>query len=833
MKWEHYSYTYRQRQLKRGWYDCLLLFCGALICLASAYRQLNEILGGMNDLALPKHAMFDVLFAAALLAVCYGSGLLRRTWMRILPIVPMAVVFLRYYLLHRLKTEDGILYILRMYVAEICKYYKCVIIFPIGLEEEAPAALLFWMLLIFLALFVLAGVVQRMELVAVLPLAMLIAGIAVGKVPGWESMLLLFAGVIVLRMYQMPATERLPVRAAQLAGLLCVCILTGTLCSHLADGVVAKHDVMMKRQLAMEDAVLALPVWDLFIQNGTVTNDAPRSAGRDVLTIALSEEATENIYLRDFAADHYENGRWSTSTDAFVQAASTQGMTTQEAGEKIWNLFRTKGEAVLVPENGRAAIGNAAFALPKEYEYTITCRGFGRTAPLPYLSNLPQQLTAESDAAVKKPWTKRTYGGSLMMSGNEINSLIDYLGYYYASNSMLAYGGGMSDRKAEEAWYEDFVSAQYTDASDIVSLDAWDAWLESSGFMGWLGFSSESARLYMRSLQEENNVPMLNLFRLSFASIVQSVLQWTGTYSKDLDPLPAGADPVDYFLNESWKGYCVHFASAATLVLQAMDIPARYASGYVVFPKDFKKTEDGYTATVTDARAHAWVEVYLEDMGWIPCEVTPGFAAGDESGGASADADEKTDQKEPSGPDTEQPDADRQEEEEQPSDEKNDRKEHEDNKVEMGNDAYKGMLDTIVFGRTMFWWIYVLIGLFVFYFAVCLLKDGIHRHNIKMHRMIQHEIGQNHGRTAILHMNRRIYRMLFFRTLFSGTRIRDDQSYSHALQQFCESHKITADLERYMILVKQAYFSEDEMSISKAFEVYRVYKRLMIERKGW
>ncbi len=833
MKWEHYSYTYRQRQLKRGWYDCLLLFCGTLICLASAYRQLNEILGGMNDLVLPKYAMFAVLFAAAVSAVCYGSGLLRRAWMRILPIVPMAVVFLRYYLLHRLKIEDGILYVLRMYVAEICKYYKCVIIFPIGVEKEAPAALLFWILLIFLALFVLAGTVQRMELMAVLPLAMLIAGIAVGKVPGWESMLLLFAGVIVLCMYQMHPMERLPVRAAQLAGLLCVCILTGALCSHLADGIVAKHDAMMKRQLALEDAVLALPVWDLFTQNGTVTNDAPRGTGKEVLTIALSEEAAENIYLKDFAADHYENGRWSTSTDAFAQAASTQGMTTQEAGEKIWNLSRTKGEAVLVPENGRAAIGNAAFALPKEYDYTITCRNFGRTAPLPYLSSIPQKLTAESDAVVKKPWTKRTYGSSLMMSGNEINSLTDYLGYYYASNMMVVYGGGMSDRKAEEAWYEDFVSAQYTDASDVVSLDAWETWLEGSGFMNWLGFSLDEARLYMRSLQEENNVPMLNLFRMSFASIVQSVLQGSGTYSKNLDPLPAGADPVDYFLNTSGKGYCVHFASAATLVLQALDVPARYASGYVVFPKDFKKTEGGYTATVTDARAHAWVEVYLEDMGWIPFEVTPGFAAGDETGGATADADEKTDQKEQSGSDTKQPDVDGQEEEEQPSDENNDKKEHEDNKVEMGNDAYKGMLDTIVFGRTIFWWLYVVIGLFILYFAVCLLKDGIYRHNKKMNLMIQREIGLGHGRAAILHMNRRIYRMLFWKMLLRGTRIRDDQSYSLALQQFCESRKLSVDLERYTVLVRQAYFSDDEMSVSKAFEVYRVYKRLMLARKGW
>lgn len=830
MKWEHYSYTYRQKQLKRGWYDCLLLFCGTLICLLGAYRQLTEILEGMSDVVLSKHAWMIVLLAAAALALCYGSGFLRRAWQRLLPLILLAVVFSRYYLSHRLKIEDGILYILRMYVAEICRYYQCSFMFPVGVEEEAPAALLFWMLLIFLALFVLAAVLQRMELVAVLPLAVLIAGIAVGKTPGWESMLLLFAGVIVLRMYQIHPMERRSVRAAQLAGLLCVCILTGAVCSQLADHVVAKHDAMMERQLALEDAMLALPVWDLFTQDGTVTNAAPRETGRDVLTFTLPEKATENIYLKDFAADHYENGRWSAGMDAFAQAASAEGMSVQEAGENIWNLSRTDGEAVLAPENLSAVTGNIALELPKEYDYTVTCRGFGETAPLSYLSNLPEELTADGDTAVKKPWTKRTYGSSLMMSGSREENLISYLRDYYSTSIMNMAGMDMTDDREETAsWYGNFVQEQYTGAVDAVSLDPW---LENSGLLDWLGLTLAESRSYMHSMQKEYNVPMLNLFRLSFVLSVQYMLQTSGTYSKYLDPLPAGTDPVEYFLYTSGKGYCVHYASAATLLLQELGVPARYASGYVVFPKDFKKTGDGYTAIVTDARAHAWVEVYLDGLGWIPIEVTPGFAAGNASGGETA-ADEQTGGEEPDGPDTEQTDEDSQEEEELPPDETNDGKEHEDNEEKMGDNVMKGMLDVTVLGRTALWWLYVLIGLFILYFAVCLLKDGIHWHNKKMHQMIQREIGLGHGRAAIQHMNRRIYRMLFLRTLFKGTKIRDDQSYSHALQQFCESHKVTADLERYMVLVRQAYFSDDEMSVSNAFEVYRVYKCLMLARKGW
>ena len=87
---------------------------------------------------------------------------------------------------------------------------------------------------------------------------------------------------------------------------------------------------------------------------------------------------------------------------------------------------------------------------------------------------------------------------------------------------------------------------------------------------------------------------------------------------------PVNEDVVEYFLFENHKGYCVHFASAATLMYRALGFPARYASGYAVQPSDFVRQEDGvWRAQVTDESAHAWTEIFLEDYGWTPVEVTP------------------------------------------------------------------------------------------------------------------------------------------------------------------------------------------------------------------
>lgn len=107
---------------------------------------------------------------------------------------------------------------------------------------------------------------------------------------------------------------------------------------------------------------------------------------------------------------------------------------------------------------------------------------------------------------------------------------------------------------------------------------------------------------------------------------------------------PQDEDFINYFLTKNRKGYCAHFASAATLIFREMGIPARYVEGYAfsleaVLASDInekEKAEDFYTGysaigdtpvmnvDVTDAMAHAWVEVYVDGFGWRVVEVTPG-----------------------------------------------------------------------------------------------------------------------------------------------------------------------------------------------------------------
>lgn len=98
-------------------------------------------------------------------------------------------------------------------------------------------------------------------------------------------------------------------------------------------------------------------------------------------------------------------------------------------------------------------------------------------------------------------------------------------------------------------------------------------------------------------------------------------------YSLSPGKTPLDRDFVQYFLYENKKGYCVHYATAAVLLLRALGIPARYAEGYVVTMSDYANNTSTteFTAEINDTNAHAWIEVYQPRLGWMPYEVTPGY----------------------------------------------------------------------------------------------------------------------------------------------------------------------------------------------------------------
>ncbi|MDE6087994.1 MAG: transglutaminase-like domain-containing protein, partial [Oscillospiraceae bacterium] len=102
------------------------------------------------------------------------------------------------------------------------------------------------------------------------------------------------------------------------------------------------------------------------------------------------------------------------------------------------------------------------------------------------------------------------------------------------------------------------------------------------------------------------------------------------SYTLSPGKTPANQDHVAYFLLENMQGYCEHYATAGTILARMAGIPARYCEGYMLDcsqPGILQKTESesgeiSFDAEILDSNAHAWTEIYLNGIGWIPFEFT-------------------------------------------------------------------------------------------------------------------------------------------------------------------------------------------------------------------
>ena len=89
-------------------------------------------------------------------------------------------------------------------------------------------------------------------------------------------------------------------------------------------------------------------------------------------------------------------------------------------------------------------------------------------------------------------------------------------------------------------------------------------------------------------------------------------------YSATIPLLPAGTDPIEWFLFDGQTGFCNYYATAQVLMLRSLGIPARIAVGYT--QGDFNQQNETYT--VRRRNSHAWPEVYFVDVGWVIFEPT-------------------------------------------------------------------------------------------------------------------------------------------------------------------------------------------------------------------
>lgn len=79
-------------------------------------------------------------------------------------------------------------------------------------------------------------------------------------------------------------------------------------------------------------------------------------------------------------------------------------------------------------------------------------------------------------------------------------------------------------------------------------------------------------------------------------------------------------------LEEKRLGYDIHYATLGTLLFRIQGIPARYVEGYILTNDDIAGVTNYQEISLTAKSSHAWTEIYMDKLGWLPIEVTPGYA---------------------------------------------------------------------------------------------------------------------------------------------------------------------------------------------------------------
>ena len=325
---------------------------------------------------------------------------------------------------------------------------------------------------------------------------------------------------------------------------------------------------------------------------------------------------------------------------------------------------------------------------------------------------------------------------------------------------------------------------------------------------------------------EEAMMQYVNMSRLDLARSVKDILNTYKRYNLYLDDLTPGEDAVAYFLEKGKEGYCMHFASAATLILQELGVPARYASGYIVKRESFQAQKDGsYAADVVDRCGHAWVEIYLDGIGWIPYEVTPGY------GGINADIPTNEENlKDLKADHDKRKDTTASSESENTETQLTEETQTQDSQTQMTQKSTQepgengtGGGKVLSQGQKIATFV---IGILIILVVLILVLYGVVRLQRNYRNVLLKELRKKQNIRAVKRMNRRIYKNVrkLVPAQFSSM---TDAEYEARLKKMYPAVS-EEDWEQYMRIAKKAAFSQLAISdeeVRFCYHIYRTYRQ--------
>lgn len=309
-----------------------------------------------------------------------------------------------------------------------------------------------------------------------------------------------------------------------------------------------------------------------------------------------------SYYLRGFVGTTYENNSWEASTNdwnVFGTGSSMLAASGQEAYSSLLWLhnkdFYGNNAMYHFVRQKKLSEGKTD---PSLYNLSIKNTGANRKyLYLPYeCAILPTVYEQAGTAAVNKTENLVATGikGAAQYSFKAMETMAGQL----KSETKIQNGSeNVSSQKIVEN-YKDYVNAT------CLFLNKETKTLISSATEG--------------SLQD-------NLSVLAIINRVKNFMKSSITYDENPGKITKGEDFAKWFFEDKKSGYDVQYAAAAVMMFRYYGIPSRYVEGYLLTPETVKEAGTAEQVTISQKYAHAWPEIYLDGMGWIPVEVTPKY----------------------------------------------------------------------------------------------------------------------------------------------------------------------------------------------------------------
>lgn len=730
--------------------------------------------------------------------------------------------------------KAGFLYVKGRYLEIINVYYGTSFACQKGDKAFAGAFVGFVSFIAMLFLVTLAAQIKRRRMLTLFPTLMLAVQLCIGKSPSVSEVVMLTlctlwcliadgsarteAGYEADGSAQGNAALRIVpefLYMAAVSAILFMCVFTF---KPLADTLADKKPQMLAFQKDLEGSVKSFFSTGMDMQDGTVSNHYPSYSGKTVMTVEAKAGASSNIYLRSFYGDTYENGKWIKKSDFSGMEKEYHDASRMTAWQNAIGLA-TLLDGYYDDETN-----------PATEKYTITMEKLStQYAYLPYCID-PYSIDAKGDIdfdedffITKDKGTKTIevsacpgfFDGSLEMSSLEPEQPLEVNNDFYAA-------------------YNNYVMENYTAKQGGDGIVAEDAkWLLRTGQL-------TSDMMYTGYIREND------ANRIAAAQLVQQFLTSKAfKYSKN-PPSTGGKDVVENFLSNSREGFCVHFASAGTMILRQMGVPCRYVSGYCAKGDSFKSGEnDEDICEVKDSQSHAWVEIYLDDFGWIPVEMTPGYyenvtgvnqfdyigVNGKKTNNGAAYHDNDTEQMNDTATDEDKTDEDAVNEDTKNTDAENDDTAKDDTSSDGSENALGSQsgADKHTDTQSLKTGLHippailktVLCVIFLTAFTATIVYIKRRRNILWEARLAQRVKKGRYSRAAIM-INNRIYR-----ALGHPSKNRTDELYlANLKEKYCGPDYCGIHWDEYMRIIQKAVYSSEGITGDECFMVMETWRRL-------